>query len=119
MRSILAAWLGPNSGLQHCCQMLDVHQLSFSSLYIYYVAASSTKISKRNESTSTILYFSYDYCKNVQQDKSLASFPLSARTMEVIGLAFGAISLATLFQTCIECYESIDRGRTYSREIRN
>ncbi len=36
---------------------------------------------------------------------------------EAIGLAFGAISLASLFQTCVQCYEYIDRGRTYSRDL--
>jgi len=38
-------------------------------------------------------------------------------TAEAIGLAFGAISLASLFQTCVECYEYIDRDRTYSRDL--
>ncbi len=36
---------------------------------------------------------------------------------EAIGLAFGAISLAGLFQTCVECYGYIDRGRTYSKDL--
>lgn len=36
---------------------------------------------------------------------------------EAVGLAFGAISLASLFQTCIEWYEYIDRGRTHSKDL--
>lgn len=36
---------------------------------------------------------------------------------EAIGLAFGAISLASLFQTCVACYEYIDRGRNYSKDL--
>ena len=34
-----------------------------------------------------------------------------------LGLAFSAISLAGLFQTCLDCYDLIDRGRNCGRDL--
>jgi len=36
---------------------------------------------------------------------------------EALGLAFGAVSLASLFQACVQCYEYIDRGKTCGRDL--
>ena len=36
---------------------------------------------------------------------------------EALGLAFGAISLASLFQTCVQYYEYIDRGKACRRDL--
>jgi hypothetical protein len=36
---------------------------------------------------------------------------------EALGLAFGAVSLASLFQACVDCYECIDRGKTCGRDL--
>ncbi|KAL9608340.1 MAG: hypothetical protein Q9167_006829 [Letrouitia subvulpina] len=37
--------------------------------------------------------------------------------IEAIGLAIGAVSLAGLFQSCVQCYEYIDRGKTCGRDL--
>ena len=36
--------------------------------------------------------------------------------MEPIGLAFGAVGLATLFSTCIDCFAFVEYGRAYGRD---
>ena len=36
---------------------------------------------------------------------------------EALGLTFGALSLASLFQICVQCYEYIDRGKACQRDL--